>query len=749
LPSQALLIEVRMLDGRYHGVGDWPPAPFRLFQALVAGAYGGRWAAEPADPKDAAFRWLERLPPPSIAAPAKRPARTVTHYVPNNDLDAVGGDPRRVAEIRAPKLVKPLLLTGEAPVLYAWPFDAGEEHARVLCGLADRLHILGRGIDPAFASARIAPWEEAMDLLMDHGGAVARPTEHSLGGGPGGAGDPRCPVDGSLDSLKARHGAARSRFVIQGTGRRRTTLFRQPPKPLYRTVAYDRPPARHLFDLVPADGGEQFRSWPLRRAAELVAAARDGAARRLARELPESAPLIDRVLRGIGAGEADKAARPRLLPLPSIGMVHTNPAIRRLLVEIPPDCPLPAADLVWAFTGLDLNPHDPETGEMLDAGHPVLAEASDFGMPRHYGIGYPGAGRGAIISRIWHTVTPAALPVRRPGGRTSGDRRRDTEGAAAAAVRAALRHAAIGTPVEEIQVRREPWTARGERAEAFAPGTRFAADRLWHVRITFATPVAGPLVLGDGRFAGLGLMAPERAPPRDAVAFTLSPACRPPLCQRGAVVLAARRALMSLARQPDGTVPPLFSGHEDGPGPARSGGHRHIYIFALDADGDGLLDRLCVAAPWVIDRSWRPAPGDASKGAAERRLFDRVTGSLAEVRAGPAGLLRLSPMAMAEEGAFGLSRNWRSLTPYQPTRHCGSRPDPAKASAAIVDDVMLECARRALPRPEQARVLRLDRGPRGGLSAFVSLRFATAVAGPLLLGRDAHQGGGLFVPTEE
>jgi CRISPR-associated protein Csb2 len=324
MPTHALLIEAQLLDGRYHGVGDWPPAPFRLFQALVAGAYGGRWAAEPAGPKDAAFRWLERLAAPSIAAPVKRPARTITCYVPNNDLDAVGGDPRRVAEIRAPKLVKPLLLTGEAPILYAWPFDTGEEHARLLCALAERLHILGRGIDPAFARARIMSWEEASDRLLDHGGPVVRPTGETSGGDLGKATDPRCPVDGSLDSLKARHGASRSRFDIKGVRGRRTTLFRQPPKPLFRTVAYDRPPARHLFDLVPPEGDKPFRSWPLRDAAKLVANARDGAARRLVRETPESAPLIDRVLRGIGAGEADKGVRPRLLPLPSIGATHTT-----------------------------------------------------------------------------------------------------------------------------------------------------------------------------------------------------------------------------------------------------------------------------------------------------------------------------------------------------------------------------------------------------------------------------------------
>jgi CRISPR-associated protein Csb2 len=351
MPNHALLIEVHLLDGRYHGVGDWPPSPFRLFQALVAGAYGGRWAEEFAEPKDTAFRWLERLAPPAIAAPVKRPARTITCYVPNNDLDAVGGDPRRVAEIRAPKQVKPLLLVGEAPIVYAWPFDTGEDHARLLCALAERLHILGRGIDLAFARTQIVRWEEVTGRLLDHGGPVTWPAADTSSSGPGRATDLRCPVGGSLDSLKARHDASRSRFEIRGVGRRQTTLFRQPPKPLFCTVAYDRPPARHLFDLVPATGDKPFRSWPLRGAAELVAQARDGAAHRLARQMPESMPLVDRILRGLGAQDADKAMRPRILPLPSIGMTHTDPAIRRLLVEIPPDCPLPAADLVWPSQG--------------------------------------------------------------------------------------------------------------------------------------------------------------------------------------------------------------------------------------------------------------------------------------------------------------------------------------------------------------------------------------------------------------
>src|SRR3954453_18402502 len=98
--TYGLLISVRFQDGRYHGAGDWPPSPARLFQALVAGAAQGSVLT---DEDAAALRWLEGLDPPIIAAPQMRAGQGFQNYVPNNDLDAVGGDLRRIAEIRTPK----------------------------------------------------------------------------------------------------------------------------------------------------------------------------------------------------------------------------------------------------------------------------------------------------------------------------------------------------------------------------------------------------------------------------------------------------------------------------------------------------------------------------------------------------------------------------------------------------------------------------------------------------------------------
>jgi CRISPR-associated protein Csb2 len=115
-------------------------------------------------------------------------------------------------------------------------------------------------------------------------------------------------------------------------------------------------------------------------------------------------------------------------------------------------------------------------------------------------------------------VTPAALPEGakrrrieptrlREEAKRGAERRSEQEQAAGAVVQA-LRHAEVQGHPMSIRAQREPFEAHGERVEAFSPGTRFPKERLWHVEITFEEPVTGSLVIGDGRYCGLGLMAP-------------------------------------------------------------------------------------------------------------------------------------------------------------------------------------------------------------------------------------------------
>lgn len=730
-----LLVAVRFHDGRYHGMGDWPPSPARLFQALVAGAAQGGALAE-AD--RAALRWLEGLAPPMIAAPVRRAGQGFASFVPNNDLDAVGGDPGRVSEIRAAKVIKPHLFDGNCPFLYLWRIGEDTERGAAVVKIAERLYQLGRGVDMAFATAEVLEAAEAERRLAICRGTIHRPAK-------AGAGVPLpCPTQGSLASLENRFVKTRHRFSVEGNAKRGTKqLFTQAPKPRFLQVAYDSPPTRLLFELRAMEAAGGFATWPLTATVALVERLRDAAAHRLRVAMADKAAMIERVFIGRHATDADKDQRLLLIPLPSIGHPHAEPSIRRLLVEIPPDCPLAAGDIEWAFSGLD---HDPETGEVWGW---ALVAGDDTDMLGHYGIPHPEDE--ARTLRCWRTVTPAALPE--PAARRRIDPQRsavDAKGAgerageqarAATAVLQALRHARVTTEVESVRVQREPFAGKGARAEASAPGTRFAKERLWHAEIRFAVPRHGPLVIGDGRHLGLGLMAPVKEAWRDVIVFTLPRATPVAVTDRADFLRAVRRALMALARDSKGGVPRLFSGHETDGGPARPGSHDHVFLAADDGDGDGRLDRLIVAAPRACDRSQDQRP--RYDGA----LFDRIVSSLGEVRAGRLGLIVLGRASTSAMSAplFAPARTWESRTVYRPTRHASRGKDPA---AAVTDDVVTECGRRGLPRPE-ADLLELGIGPNGGgLAARLRLRFAVAVAGPLLLGRDSHMGGGLFAAAD-
>ena len=143
--SHALVIHVRLHEGRYNGEGDWPPCPSRLFQALVAaGGLNGKLASV-----RGSLEWLQKQPAPIVGAPrAQRTRQRVMFYMPNNDLDAVQGDPQRIAEIRsATKVFQPYLFDADVPFLYAWAGIAEDDkhHADAIRWLADLIYQLGRG----------------------------------------------------------------------------------------------------------------------------------------------------------------------------------------------------------------------------------------------------------------------------------------------------------------------------------------------------------------------------------------------------------------------------------------------------------------------------------------------------------------------------------------------------------------------------------------------------------------------------
>ena len=672
-----------------------------------------------------ALDWLERLPPPAIAAPRGAPGQAYTRFVPNNDLDAALSASETpnlemaLATIRVGEPICPVLFDAEMPVLYLWTMNGGSAQAVTLCEAAGSLYQLGRGFDMAWAEASVVSAEDARRRLSGHGGIVYRPTARGEKGQ-----DVLCPKPGTARSLAARHVAARNRLRAAGTNRKPVRVFVQPPKPTLANTTYNASPDRLLFELREGGIDSGFAARELKEAARLVQDVRDNVAARLCEAVPAWTSDVERYLIGRGASDADKVSRVRIVPIPSLGRPHGDMRIRWLAAYVPQSCPLRSEDLAWALAQVC----------WMDGGA-VAAELRRADDGRDVMAGLENLGRG------WRSVTPLALQTARshrtgstlPAAKDGADRASE-EARVAGTVRLALHHAGIVTPPATVRVQREPFDMRGDRAESFAANTRFSVGAMWHARIKFAEPVAGPLLLGDGRYLGLGLMRPDEPVP-GVLAFRivegLAEGADPLVVAR-----AARRAMMARAQQSmprDRALPHYVSGHEDDGGGVRDGAHRHIAVLA-----DLQRRRFLYVAPSWLHRGepdWR-------EFSADHRFVESVLEGMRVLRAGKAGRLVLAPMLVDAESdpLFAATRYWESVTEYRVARHRRRVTD----EEALRVDVAAELRRVGWPKPETVLVQDIRRGPRGGLSGRVRLSFAAAQPGPLAIGRTSHKGGGLF-----
>ena len=700
-----LLLRIELHEPRFHGRPEWPPAPSRAFQALVAAAGKGRGVDEAAAE---ALRWLEGLSPPQIGAPRQVDGAEAVHFVPNNDLDSKGGDPALVGEIRAAKVVRPRLLESGVPFIYIWSTDdASSELAERICAIAESMYQFGRGVDMAWASGRVANSEELDAELGQYRGVLLRPS-------PGrGARTLQCPHPGSLARLEERFDAMARRFATVRDGRRARQSFSQPPMVSFRSVEYGGESQLRVFEFRNQRDPDKWAALPLARAHEVVTSVRD---QLLAPDLLGAlGAQVQACVRGRSSDDSVRASgdgRLHLIPLPSIGHEHSDLQIRRIAVRLPLGGPLDPADVNWALARIGL------------ADSTALQFAPGGEMLRRY----------TSPSRIWRTVTAAVLP--RDAGRRRLDpsaihskaasERSEEERQARAAVLSALRHARIHRAVQAVRVQREPFSRKGQRAESFSAETRFEKTRMWHVEVEFTRAVAGPLVIGDGRFLGLGVMA-AASNSFTGIAFEIESGLADN-AEPGDVAHALRRAVLArcqAAAGPGKALSPLITGHDQHGAPARDSRKVH-YMF------DPEQRRLLLLV--------RAAEGDCEVDTVLGRLRSALDGFV-ELRAGPAGSLKLREQPLRHDDVLlRRSREWRTATPYLVHKHYKM----GDARAAVEVDVRTSCTRAGLPRPEEVHVEKVQPVPGRGLTARIRLVFGTEVAGPLLLGRSRFKGGGLF-----
>ena len=473
--TRYLSLSVSFLDPFFHGQGEgvteWPPSPLRLYQALVAGAHAGCRANEWTGADDAAFRWLEERDPPSVVAPLASGGSNYVFYVPNNDSDKVRSRQDRLTS----KVARPQRLIDGDTVRYLWPIEepdwaAAKGHTDVLREQARRLLALGWGVDQVVGNGEVLSGDDAAQQLP---GVRWEPLAHRSPADRAW----RIPVKGTLDDLDRVH-----RSFVE---RLRGGTFTPPLEAsCFSSVTYlpvgSLPARPHAVFELPE--GVAFRQEDVAKVAAMLRSLAIRTADSDTHEFPGGTSVYV-------AGHAGKSTRTperfSFLPLPTIGHRNADGMIRRLLIAEPFGGEGTHAG--WARSRLLSSVLRDEDGS--DRG--VL-----LGLWRQTSPGLVQRYLGPV--RTWSTVTPVVLPGFDDGKYSK----------AQGLLATALEQAEIpADAVEDAVMRKAPlWPGSQHPRHYFVPNYLRGRSR-WHVRLVFREPVGGPIAVGAGRHAGLGLFA--------------------------------------------------------------------------------------------------------------------------------------------------------------------------------------------------------------------------------------------------
>lgn len=466
---------------------EWPPQPDRIFSALVAS-----WGLGGEDPAErAALEWIEAQDAPKLHLPEPAYPRQVANvYVPPNDAKGISVLPER--RRRQNRSFPALALDPDAPVHLSlvWQAEWPEEHAPALDALGRRTSYLG------------------------HSASLVRVVFREIDAPPDGLrASRRAPYRGRLAEVEALH----QRHMAGQVNAR--------PRPATRLAASPEvPPAPRLFAADPTRwivlehaGGSRP---DLRAQAGLAEAMRLALMQAWTRAHGETAPAW------ISGHEPDgsPARGPHLavLPMANLGWTHSDGRLMGLAL-VPPasEASAWAASVPEAFARRQVFDRAiAKLGETDGDGRRILTLAPQGGGSWQWLLARATSGRSSLdparyvrSSRLWASATPVLLDRHL---KSDGPPERCAEAKAiirAACARAGLpdpvtvalnKHAAIaGTPPARPARGNPRWTHWARRKS-------FAARQFVHARLAFDETVNGPVLLGAGRFHGLGLFLPMR-----------------------------------------------------------------------------------------------------------------------------------------------------------------------------------------------------------------------------------------------
>ncbi|MBX3209801.1 MAG: type I-U CRISPR-associated protein Cas5/Cas6 [Labilithrix sp.] len=564
-----LALEVALLTGRYvatafddRGRAEWPPHPARLFSALAATHFE---ALERSATERAALEWLEALGAPDVLASEASQRDIATVFVPVNDTSVVaslddeakavddardalaaarasgakgiatlekklakaetrfsdalkravepvaagkeGKDgPHRAASLlpdrrtRQPRTF-PSVTPSDPRIVFAWPKAAPSEEQRALLdALAARVVRLGHSSSLVAVRVKLdAVAAESPRWIPDETGELREPEDEAT---------LRVVESGQLAALDATFErqadvpgrvmpASFQRYVRPATThdeRAPTTAFGQDWIVLGR-VNEPRYPSPRL---------------PSTRVVDIARSLRSALLKSFGANAPE-------VLSGHRApGERSERAHLAIVPLPFVGHERADGSILGVALVVPSDASRDERHAI--YRAVDSWRRGLERREDADAQRlPVhLGRAGIL----HLAVLEDEASNATLLprtwckrSRRWSSATPVALD-RNPGDLRSPDPRKQARAyeEAEETIATACQHIGLPRPALVTAMASAP-LAGGDKTRQFSPyatGKPPIQRVLLHATLTFDSPVEGPILLGSGRYLGLGLFRPSR-----------------------------------------------------------------------------------------------------------------------------------------------------------------------------------------------------------------------------------------------
>lgn len=461
---------------------EWPPHPDRVFQALVA-----TWGERGEDPEErCALEWLESLGHPELVVPEPVPYPDkfrghVKVYVPVNDVESsqkTYGDPliSLLPERRDRKeRYFPWIRVEDEPCALAWSEAEVGTHLAALEKLCAEVIRIGH------SSSLVRCWvSDSPPFPVTHV-PVEKESQREI--------SLRVSEVGRLQSLVKHRKAIEEKLVGDDLPPRSRQVG-------YRRVASDLSVPQGEFGsllILRQVGGRRLGLGQTSAVVQALRGAMIGASEAISAD-------AKKLVSGHAANGAPLRNEPHLayLPLGFVGNEHADGHLLGLSLGVPKGLPPVHEDLVYRCLGSLLG-ESFKIRLVLGAMGEVILEHEDRPLP-------PWALRSETWTKPsshWASVTPIVLD------RMQSSRRSDPDGWAAEQVARMCETQGLPRP-EQVVIRPVSFLTGAPSCASMTPLRRKdgSSHRMVHAHLTWSREVAGPLILGAGRFKGYGLCKP-------------------------------------------------------------------------------------------------------------------------------------------------------------------------------------------------------------------------------------------------